>query len=72
MFRNGPEWLRIRSVFQKGLSSPQSVKKFIKGTNDIIQEWLVMVEALRKIPELDYLPELSRLFLECMLKVVKN
>ncbi|CAH1104790.1 unnamed protein product [Psylliodes chrysocephalus] len=61
---NGPEWFRIRSVFQRGLSSPQAVKRFIHGSNDIIQEWLIMLDAMRKTPNLDYLPELSRLFLE--------
>lgn len=64
-FRNGPEWFRIRSVFQKGLSSPQSVKKFLDSTDDIVQEWLDMVEILTEAPDVDYLPELSRLFLEC-------
>lgn len=66
-FRNGPGWLRIRTAFQRGLSSPQSVKKFLKSTDEIIHEWLLMINYLRKIPDYDFLPELSRLFLECML-----
>lgn len=61
---NGPEWFRIRSVFQKGLSSIQSVKRFLNGSDNIIQEWLIMLESMRKSPNLDFLPELSRLFLE--------
>ncbi|XP_072396930.1 cytochrome P450 302a1, mitochondrial [Diabrotica undecimpunctata] len=60
---NGPEWFRIRSVFQRGLSI-QSVKKFINSVNSIIQEWLIHVESMENNPELDFLPELSRLFLE--------
>lgn len=52
-------------MFQKGLSSPQAVKKFISGADKIIQEWLERVEALSEVPHVDYLPELSRLFLEC-------
>ncbi|CAG9859105.1 unnamed protein product [Phyllotreta striolata] len=61
---NGPEWFRMRSVFQRGLSSPQAVRRFIQGTNDIVQEWLVMLNDIRNTPNIDYLPELSRLFLE--------
>ncbi|KAK5647028.1 hypothetical protein RI129_005492 [Pyrocoelia pectoralis] len=61
---NGPEWLRLRSVFQKGLSSPGAVQNFIPDTNDIIQEWLNRLQGLYKKPFLDYSHELSRLFLE--------
>ncbi|CAH1117643.1 unnamed protein product [Phaedon cochleariae] len=65
---NGPEWFRIRSVFQRGLSSPQAVKNFLSGTNEVIDEWLVMIEEISKRPNTDYLPELSRLFLELTAK----
>ncbi|KAJ8958782.1 hypothetical protein NQ314_006353 [Rhamnusium bicolor] len=65
---NGPEWFRIRSIFQKGLSSPLSVKNFLKSSDEIVQEWLVMVEKFNENPYIDLLPELSRLFLERMLK----
>lgn len=69
-FRNGPEWFRIRTVFQKGLSSPSSVKHFLKRSDEIIQEWLTLVEEVSKKPNVDYLPELSRLFLERTLFIV--
>ncbi|KAB0797767.1 hypothetical protein PPYR_08760 [Photinus pyralis] len=61
---NGPEWLRLRSVFQKGLSSPTAVQNFIPDVNDIIQEWLNRLQDVCKTPFLDYSHELSRLFLE--------
>ncbi|CAG9771429.1 unnamed protein product [Ceutorhynchus assimilis] len=61
---NGPEWFKIRKIFQKGLSGPLAVKRFLKGTDEIILEWLERVEIIRGKQNLDYLPELSRLFLE--------
>lgn len=69
-FRNGAEWLRIRSVFQRGLSSPISVLNFLSPSNDVMQEWIE--DRLQKLcvqSDIDYLPELSRLFLECMFLV---
>ncbi|GJQ70311.1 putative cytochrome p450 [Trypoxylus dichotomus] len=65
---NGPEWLRLRSVLQKGLSSPISVQNFLPSTNNIVQDWLLRIKELSQQPNVDYLPELSRLFLEltCM------
>lgn len=62
---NGPEWLRIRSVFQKGLSSPLAVQNFIAPTNEVVDEWIERIEELSHKPFIDYLPELSRLYLEC-------
>lgn len=57
--------MRLRSVFQKGLSSPASVLNFLPSSNDAVQEWLERIEKLSKKSEnVDYLPELSRLFLE--------
>ncbi|CAH2014568.1 unnamed protein product [Acanthoscelides obtectus] len=61
---NGPEWFRIRSVLQKGLSSPQAVKRFLKGSDQIIQEWIEFIGQPPKKHRNDYLPEISRLFLE--------
>lgn len=63
---NGPDWYKIRKIFQKGLSGPLSVKRFLDGSNDIISEWLERLESIKKESNPDYLPELSRLFLECM------
>ncbi|KAJ8909504.1 hypothetical protein NQ315_002450 [Exocentrus adspersus] len=61
---NGPEWFRIRTVFQKGLSSPSSVKNYLKDADTITREWLTGIEKLNSKPSVDYLDELSRLFLE--------
>nr|UUB32674.1 cytochrome P450 CYP302A1 [Dendroctonus valens] len=61
---NGSDWLRIRKAFQKGISAPRAVKTFLGGSDEIINEWLERVEVVRKKPTVDYLPELSRLFLE--------
>ncbi|KAF5298333.1 hypothetical protein FQR65_LT01111 [Abscondita terminalis] len=61
---NGADWLRLRSIFQKGLSSPSAVQNFLPETNEIIQEWLCRLEDICKTPDLVYANELSRLFLE--------
>nr|CAH7756674.1 unnamed protein product [Callosobruchus chinensis] len=63
---NGPEWFRIRSVLQKNLSSPQAVKRFLKGSDEIIQEWIELIGHAPGRDKNDYLSEISRLFLECM------
>lgn len=44
------------------------MKKFLNGTEQIVQEWLDIIEILSEKPDVDYLPELSRLFLESKLK----
>lgn len=39
-------------------------------SNEVIQEWIEdRVQQLASKTEVDYLPELSRLFLECMLEL---
>ncbi|XP_069674486.1 cytochrome P450 302a1, mitochondrial [Periplaneta americana] len=58
---NGPEWWRLRSEFQRGLSRPQKVKSYLPQTDQIIQEF---VDQLEDRQCQDFLPELSRLFLE--------
>ncbi|XP_025833891.1 cytochrome P450 302a1, mitochondrial-like [Agrilus planipennis] len=65
---NGPEWLRIRTTFQRGLSSPSSVLNFISPTSEIIDDWIERINEIRFIHNIDYLSEISRLFLEltCM------
>lgn len=63
---NGAEWMRLRGVFQKGLSSPAAVQIFLNSCDDIVAEWLQRVDRLTLETNVDYLPELSRLFLECM------
>ncbi|KAI7815504.1 cytochrome p450 [Rhyzopertha dominica] len=62
---NGPEWWRLRSVFQRGLSSPAAVQNFLTPSNEVIQEWIEdRLQVLCEKSNVDYLPELSRLFLE--------
>lgn len=57
--------MRLRSALQKGLSSPTAVQNFLPAVNDVVQEWLLRLKELSKETNVDYLPELSRLFLEC-------
>ncbi|XP_063903411.1 cytochrome P450 302a1, mitochondrial-like [Zophobas morio] len=62
---NGPEWARMRKTFQKGLSSPAEAISFIGDSNDIITEWMdTRLAQIYKDDCVDFLPELSRLFLE--------
>jgi ecdysteroid 25-hydroxylase CYP302A1 len=62
---NGPEWARIRAVFQKGLSGPKEAPNFIENSDKVITEWIdTRLKKILTKPDLDYLPELSRLFLE--------
>ncbi|XP_066248393.1 cytochrome P450 302a1, mitochondrial [Euwallacea similis] len=61
---NGPDWFRLRKIFQKGLSGPVAVKKLLRGSNSITSEWLERVECVRRESNVDYSPQLSRLFLE--------
>ena len=76
--RNGPDWFKQRSIFQKDLSQLKSVQNFASETNDIVREWLHRIQSISGNSRVDYLPELSRLFLErelnCNVKVfvVKN
>lgn len=66
IFRNGPSWYKIRKNFQKGLSGPLSVKKFLPGSEEIIAEWLERINKKSSSnSSINCLPELSRLFLEC-------
>ncbi|XP_022918988.2 cytochrome P450 302a1, mitochondrial [Onthophagus taurus] len=61
---NGSDWLRLRSIFQKGLSSPKAVENFLPISNQVVQEWVLIVKDLSKKESFDYLPQISRLFLE--------
>lgn len=69
-YRNGSEWFRIRSEFQRGLSAPASVRNFLPETNLIVKEFVANIKSsslsLRQNEIPDFLPELSRLNLECM------
>lgn len=67
-FRNGSEWWRLRSEFQKGLSSPHHIRKFLSDSDSITKEFVAHIQATNvganQVP--DILPELSRLNLERM------
>ncbi|KAL3280979.1 hypothetical protein HHI36_004204 [Cryptolaemus montrouzieri] len=63
---NGPEWWRLRKIFQKGLSSPLAVQQFIPGTDDIVTEFIERLSLIEGQNAIDFLPEISRLFLEMM------
>lgn len=63
--RNGPEWWRLRSEFQKGLSSPSNVRNFLPDTDNITNEFVskIMDTSVEKeVP--DFMLMLLRLNLE--------
>lgn len=61
-YRNGPEWWRLRSEFQKGLSSPKHVRSFLPDVDVVTNDF---VDDLKTDCIVDLLPEISRLNLEC-------
>ncbi|PNF31552.1 Cytochrome P450 302a1, mitochondrial [Cryptotermes secundus] len=63
---NGPEWWRLRSEFQQGLSRPQSVRLYLPQTDKIIQEFIDHLKIWTKSAGKyhDFSDELSRLLLE--------
>ncbi|XP_037044691.1 cytochrome P450 302a1, mitochondrial isoform X1 [Bradysia coprophila] len=68
---NGPEWWRIRSEFQKGLSSPTNVRSFLSVTDDITDEFVINLEDTRVNDDVpDFLPTLARLNLELLCHLV--
>ena len=67
--RNGPEWWRLRSVFQHGLSRPQNVRSYLPQTDEIILEFVNNVKSWPlSADHNDFSSETSRLFLECKLQ----
>ncbi|XP_076632594.1 cytochrome P450 302a1, mitochondrial [Colletes latitarsis] len=64
---NGPEWWRLRKEFQKVTSKPQDVMNYLEETNHVVQEF---VELCSKEKFEDFLPILSRLYLELTCLVV--
>ena len=71
-FRNGPEWYKIRSELQKGLSHPKNVRDFLSHVDTVTQEFIEFLPHRRfdKNNEIDdMLDDLSRLNLEltCLL-----
>ncbi|XP_066999639.2 cytochrome P450 302a1, mitochondrial [Anabrus simplex] len=61
---NGPEWWRLRSLFQKALSRPQNVKLYIKDTDTVMQQFVDVVRKKAQTSPEDFLPLLSHVFLE--------
>jgi hypothetical protein len=70
--RNGPEWWRLRSAFQRDLSRPQSVRLYLSQTDLIIQEFIDHLKIWTKSATefRDFSDELSRLFLECKYSII--
>lgn len=64
---NGSEWWRLRKEFQKVSSKPQDVINYLKETDYVVQEF---VELCNNEKFADFLPLLSRLFLELTCLVV--
>lgn len=67
VWRNGDEWWRMRSEFQKGLSSPKAVRSMLPDSEQITREWLQHLNIQETSTISDMLPELSRLNLERMI-----
>lgn len=69
---NGPEWWRIRSEFQKGLSSPSNVRNFLPEADDITKEFVSKLKSTKAGEDIpDFLPILSRLNLESKLFIIE-
>nr|UZM28237.1 disembodied [Henosepilachna vigintioctomaculata] len=63
---NGEKWWKLRKIFQKGLSSPSAIQRFIHGSDEIVNEFIERLSILTQKEQTDYLPEISRLYLELM------
>ncbi|KAK6631282.1 hypothetical protein RUM44_005808 [Polyplax serrata] len=62
---NGPEWHRLRTTFQKGLSSLHNVRSYLPCVNEVVDDFVQYVAEKRRSNE-DFLPQLSRAFLEIL------
>lgn len=74
---NGSEWWRLRSELQKGLSSPSHIRQFLCDSDSITKTFIETIPETAEIDAehiADFLPELSRLNLECelILNVIKR
>ncbi|KAK0174866.1 hypothetical protein PV327_010587 [Microctonus hyperodae] len=58
---NGPEWWRIRKELQKPLSKPQNIINYIGIIDNVIRRFVELCEPKKYD---DFLPSLTRLFLE--------
>lgn len=61
---NGAEWWKLRSEFQKGLSAPHCARQFFKSADQITSEFCHHINEIASDCK-DFLPEISRLNLEC-------
>ncbi|KAI5750989.1 hypothetical protein M8J77_003161 [Diaphorina citri] len=62
---NGKEWCRIRSELQKGFSEIKHVRSHLHHVNQVMDEFIELRIGQRGTFQ-DFLPELSRLYLEIM------
>lgn len=65
-FRNGSEWWRLRSTFQKNFTAPQSVKEHVTDTDAVVQDLVRYVKDFNISSKDDFLESLNRLNLESM------
>ncbi|CAG9800111.1 unnamed protein product [Chironomus riparius] len=63
---NGQEWWKLRSEFQKGLSSPQNVRNLLPQTDDMVREFISVLPSRfdNDCTIQDFVSELERLSLE--------
>lgn len=60
-FSNGPEWWRLRKIFQQDLNKIQNVRLYLSKSDQVIKNFLgTRIDKYKD----DFLPELSRLYLE--------
>lgn len=64
--RNGSEWWRIRSAFQKNFTAPQSVKEHVTNADAVVQELVRYIKDYNISSKDDFLESLNRLNLESM------
>ncbi|XP_026328415.1 cytochrome P450 302a1, mitochondrial isoform X2 [Hyposmocoma kahamanoa] len=70
--RNGSEWWRLRSAFQKNFTAPQSVKEHVTDTDAVVQELVRYVKDYNISCKEDFLESLNRLNLEIIGQVAFN
>ncbi|XP_065225941.1 cytochrome P450 302a1, mitochondrial-like [Planococcus citri] len=58
---NGPEWWRLRRIFQKDLNKIQNVRSYLSKSDYVIKDFM---ECRISKYQNDFLPELDRLYLE--------
>ncbi|NP_001036953.1 cytochrome P450 302A1 [Bombyx mori] len=69
---NGPDWWRLRSIFQKNFTSPQSVKTHVSDTDNIAKEFVEWIKRDKVSSKNDFLTFLNRLNLEIIGVVAFN